>query len=662
MTRYYSIIVLLVFSQVLSAQDKDTTGGKLIEQWSLSHDFTEEVSIPFDTVFSLFHHYRIAEKHSFANASLGNYGLPFYQINFFDRITDPDKFLYSNYYPVMYVPERAVFMNTQVPFSELLWTFGAPAQTSEQTFRIRHSQNVNRRFNLGLIYDIIYSLGQYNYQRSEDKNFTFFSSYTGDKYKMYFSTGVNNITSYENGGITDQTQLGQFVPREVQVNLGDPNRANSVLKNRNILLVQRYTIGGRVAETSDSVAVVEKPGFFGLSGTFSHIFAWESNRRSYADNSSLSGFYDTAFISNTVTFDSLSSRFVKNTLRFDFLTDPSRKFRLGGGFGIRNELFRYGQIIPASDTIFLAAVRKINSTFLQTVDTFLITSHITNWNRSNNALVGRLFNNIGDKFRWLATGELFLTGYRAGDFKFDGEIVKAFDLRKGRASWTVFGSMLNSQPSIWYERWGGNHFQWNNSINKEFRIDLGTDFSFPARKTKIRFNYAIIDNYTDFDTRALPSQNSGGLSVAALMVKKELRAWKFHLDNDVLIQQSSNTDVLDLPFVTVRTAAFFEHLFKFESTNGRLNIQAGAEAFLHTGYHPYAYMPATGRFYRQDQVLTGNYPFINVFLNLKIQRTRAFVMFDHMNAGMMGYDYFMVPTYPMNIRMFRYGIAWTFYN
>ena len=30
------------------------------------------------------------------------------------------------------------------------------------------------------------------------------------------------------------------------------------------------------------------------------------------------------------------------------------------------------------------------------------------WNRSNNVLVGRLYNNIGEKFRWIATGELFL--------------------------------------------------------------------------------------------------------------------------------------------------------------------------------------------------------------------------------------------------------------
>lgn len=640
MIRNISFIILLSFSIGLFAQKQDSTKQKIIKQWHLSSDFSEEVNVPFDTIFSLFNRFRIADRYSFANATLGNYGLPFYQINFFDRVTDPDKFLYSNYYPLMYLPERAVFMNTQLPFTELDWTFGAPRPTSEQTFRVRHSQNVNRFFNFGLIYDIIYSLGQYSYQRAEDKNFTLFSSYTGEKYKMYFSAGINNLISYENGGISDNSQLSQFIPREVKVNLNDLNKANSTLKNRNLLLVQRYTIGGGSA-LADSTSG-KKQGFLGLSGTLSHIFTWENNRRTYSDNFPGSGFYDSIYINKSITFDSLYSRSVKNTFRFDFLTDASRKFRLGGGFGFRNELFRYSQIVPTHDT----------ATFADTVV----------WKRSNNAIVGRLFNDIGDKFRWLVSGELFLTGYRAGDFKLDGEILKSFDWKKGRASWLIFGSIINRQPSFWYEQWGGNHFEWHNNMNKEFRIDLGTDFSYPARKAELKFNYAIIDNYTDFDTTAMPSQHTGALSVASLTVSKEFRAWKFHLANDVLIQKSSNSEVLDLPLVTVRTAGFFEHLLRFKATNGKLNVQIGAEMTYNTPYHPYSYMPATGRFYRQDKFLTGNYPYLNAFINFKVQRTRVFIMYDHLNQGMAGYNYFMVPSYPMNVRMLRYGLAWTFYN
>jgi len=647
MIRYITIILFLAFSSGLFAQRPDSVKTpRILKEWNLSSDFSEEVVVPLDTLFPLFHRYRLADKYSSFNASLGNYGLPFYQINFFDRITDPDKFLYSYYYPFMHTPENAVFMNTQTPFTELNWSFAGPRETSEQTFRIRHSQNVNRFLNFGLIYDIIYSLGQYNYQRAEDKTFTFYSSYTGIKYKLYFAAGINNLTSYENGGITDKSELSKFKPadiRDVPTNLGSLNKANSMLKNKNLLLVQRYTLSTITAEKSDSVPQ-KRSGFFGLSGTFSHILTLESNRRTYTDGYPKSGFYDSIYINKTATFDSLYERSLKNTVRFDFTTDESRKFRLGGGVGIRNEMYRYSQIVPTHDTIF--------------ADTLV-------WNRSSNAVLGRLFNSIGDKFRWLATGELYLTGYRAGDFSLNGEIRKSFDWKKGRASWLITGGIVNRQPSFWFDRWGSNHFEWHNNMSKELRFDVGSGFSYPARKAELKFNYAIIDNYTDLDTLALPSQHTGGLSVAAITVRKELRAWKFHLATDALIQKSSNTEVLDLPLATVRAAAYFEHLFRFKSTGGRLNIQLGADLTYHTLYHPYSYMPATGRFYRQD-VSTGDYPFINVFFNFKVKRTRVFIMFDHVNYGMMGknikYNYEMIPNYPMNIRTFRYGLSWTFYD
>ena len=160
----------------------------------------------------------------------------------------------------------------------------------------------------------------------------------------------------------------------------------------------------------------------------------------------------------------------------------------------------------------------------------------------------------------------------------------------------------------------------------------------------------------------LPDQHQGGVSAASLNVKKEIQAWKFHLAAYILVQKSSNSEIHDLPLFTTKSSFFFEHLFRFKETNGELNTQLGIDVLYHTYYYPYEYMPSTGRFYRQDRIKTGNYPFIDVFLNLKLKRTRIFIMFDHLNSGYMGYDYFMIPSYPMNARMLRYGIAWTFYN
>ena len=134
----------------------------------------------------------------------------------------------------------------------------------------------------------------------------------------------------------------------------------------------------------------------------------------------------------------------------------------------------------------------------------------------------------------------------------------------------------------------------------------------------------------------------------------------------MILQKSSNSEIIDLPLVTLRAAGYFEHLFRFTRTGGKLNAQLGADVTYNSLYYPYSYMPATGVFYRQALVTAGNYPYINLFLNFKVKRTRIFVMFDHFNAKLMGqsiqYNYYYVPNYPMNIRMLRYGLAWTFYD
>jgi hypothetical protein len=654
MIRHIFIILLLAVSSGIYGQKPNVASAKtnsakqdtvkkprILREWTLSSDFSEEVPLPIDTVFSLSNRFKLVDKYSPVNAGLGNYGLPSYQLSFFDRITDPDKFLYDYYYPLMHLPSNALFMNTQTPYTELDWSFAGPRETSEQTFRVRHSQNVNRFLNFGLIYDIVFSLGQYNYQRSADKTFTFYTSYTGEKYKLYFSAGINNLLSYENGGVLKGADLNQTNSLDIPTNLGGLNKANSELKNRNILLVQRYTLSSNPVVKNDTVPH-KKSGFFGLSGTFSHIFILETNARTYKDASPFSQLYDSVvYVTPITTADSLNARSFKNTVRFDFSTDATRKFTLGGGVGIRNEILSYSHIIPIPYTF---------------------SPFPSKWHRGSNVLLGKLHNNIGEKFGWVATGELYLTGYRAGDFTLNGEIDKSFFWKKGVASWIMTGSIMNRQPSFWYDQWGGNNFQWNNNFKKEFRIDVGTAFRYPARKIELKFNYAIIKNYMDFDSTALPSQYTGALSVAAVTIKNELRLWKFHLATDLIVQKSSNSVILDLPLATVRSAGYFEHLFRFHKTGGKLNTQLGVDVTYNTIYHPYSYMPATGRFYRQGLITAGDYPFINVFLNFKVKRTRVFIMMDHVNAKLMGFNYEMVPTYPMNIRMLRYGLSWTFYN
>ncbi|MFA7139294.1 MAG: putative porin, partial [Bacteroidales bacterium] len=74
------------------------------------------------------------------------------------------------------------------------------------------------------------------------------------------------------------------------------------------------------------------------------------------------------------------------------------------------------------------------------------------------------------------------------------------------------------------------------------------------------------------------------------------------------------------------------------------------------------YMPALQQFYLQDEKSTGNYPYIDAYIKFQVKRARIFVMFTHVNSGLMDYNYFFTPGYPMRDRYLKFGVSWFFHD
>lgn len=643
--RKIALTFVLIGITTIAFPQADTAHVRKTRMYSLSDDFTTIVPLKMDTMITDFQDHKVINRYTPFYASLGNYGLPVLELDFFKRNIDQDNFVYRHYLPYMHHPGNKVFIDTQVPFTELLFTFGGGRTQAEQTFQVRHSQNVNRFLNFGFDFDVINSLGQYSYQASDNKSFTLHSSYTGNKYKLYTAWSLNSFSGGRNGGISDISQIETLDTRDLPTNLGGLSDASSKFSSMDLLMVQKYTVGGSAKPEADTSRTRKGSG---VSGTFSHIFSLERGRMFYADDYPENDYYDTTYISgtknNVPTFDSLFYRVLRNSLRFDFSTGDDRKFQFDIGVGISNELNVYKQIRPSFDTIF----------FSDTLE----------WNRSSNAVFGSLENKIGEGFGWQASGKLYLTGMKAGDIKLKGKIYARFG--KGRLASELYGKgyFINQQPSFWLQSWGSNNFIWNNDFGKELRIKVGGGYSIPGIQMDLSLDYTLVTNYIWFNNEALPAQYDGAISVLALRVNKGFGFWKFRWDNKVLLQQTSHQDIIKLPFISAKSSFYFDHLFYFKITDGRLGFQIGLDAIYNTSYFADAFNPATGFYHNQDQQEVGNYPYVNAFINLKLKRTRIFVAFEHVNHGMfeLGSAYSYVPSYLMPVRMFKYGVAWTFYD
>ena len=185
MRRILFFLLFTALSVLSGAQNDSVKVGHITKQFTLSEDYTKIVDVDLDTILTGFQEYNLIDKKNSFYLSLGNYGLPIEEFDFFSRTADPDAFLYRHYKPYMHHLGNKMFIDTHVPFSEISWSYGGERSMSEQTFKVRHSQNVNQYFNVGLDLDIIYSLGQYNYQKTNDRSFTMHTSYIKDKYNLF---------------------------------------------------------------------------------------------------------------------------------------------------------------------------------------------------------------------------------------------------------------------------------------------------------------------------------------------------------------------------------------------------------------------------------------------------------------------------------------------
>ena len=646
-------LILLSSHTKTSAQVSDTT---VLSNWALDPYSFSKIYLPVDTALTRFHIINPLYQEPSLWASLGNIGSPAFNIDFFRRKTIPDFAFASGIEPYLLRGANTRFFNTRKPFTHLVYSNAGTKVNQEQTLRALHTQNINPDFNVGLQYDLTTSEGQYTWQKTRLPLFRLFSSYEKTRYSMHASLNFNKAEVQENGGITDDNDLEGSRPKDIPVNLvNNLNNALSVYRNNEHTLLQTYTVGGSApspdSNSADSVA--RQPL---ASGTFSHLLEYSSFGRTYSDQQPLSGFYDTVLISSLRTGDSAVYRNLGNTLMFEFRTDTTRRFSLLARGGIGHEFSRFVNRMPTDTQVVIPP----GATGPEDYDT------VFNKLRSNqyhNIRIDYFLRNaLTHSLVWDAGGHLYLSGYKQGDLLVSGNLRLALGKKDKPLFFHVNAVLENRKPSYFLNAYQSNHFEWSEDFGNITDTRLSGRIVNADGSLSLRGNYALIANHVYIDEMGYPAQENPPLSVISTDAFKLFRLGHFRSLHRLSMQLTSNDLALPLPLAGYYQSTWFDHRIFFRLTNGVLYYQLGFDLIYHTSYYGPAYMPATGLFYNQREKETGNYPYLDVFVNLKVQRTRFFLKYEHVYSGLLPANFFTVPHYPMNQRMFKFGLAWTFYN
>ncbi len=572
----------------------------------------------FDTLTFGFQDYNPIFTNTAFFASSGNVGLPYKNLMFSLKENSGFNLGFNSVNAYLFKNENIKYYDVVIPFSEVFYVQGA---NNEQLFSVIHSQNIRERLNLGLKYSLVNSPGSYVNQKSDNSNVYLNSYYISKNSKYGFVANFiyNRVKVEENGGISNYRDFEDstaYDRRIISVNLIS---ASSRIKESNIYFKQYYDFYGNKSNNNDSIKG-RKNNF----GVLTHIINYNKFSYTYNDEP-LASYYQTTYYDTAVTFDTVGIKTLSNTFEWSNsnpFNEQAKNKKLLTKFSITHK--------------YIDIYDKLRSLYFNQI----IPSAFVSINASKSVLI----NGVGS--------------YVFGDYN-DGDYYLSFTGRYRFAENNSFmiNASVKSKEADWIKkRYVSNHFVWDNSFNKEDWKCL--KLSYLLKSLNAGLNYYELSNYVYLDEDLFPKQHNSKLNVIQIYLKKNFALRKFHIDNKIVYQNVNSDDIIKLPEF-MGTHTFYYTLDMFKSA---LISQFGVDVHYFTSYYADAYLPAIQSFYVQNSKLVDDNIFADAFINLKIQRAKIFLKYQHINSGILGYNYYSIPGYPLQDRAFKFGVSWRFYN
>ena len=586
--------------------------------------------------------------YSISNITNSNIVSPVQSRVYFDRQKNVDFLFADPYAPYIITPQQVKYYHTTTPYSTVAYKKGFVTDLAQNDISFSFTGNVSRRTNLGMTIDYLNSFGRFANQEGKTVFGSIFGSYNGDHYSLQSSFTWNTLSNFENGGLSNPSDLqGVLQPEDMPVKMrgmsalryisGYLNHYYSICveRERKVNYRERDEEGKWVKKDSIKIEYVPVT-------TFRHIFEVNDATKRYVEKSIGQSILPNLYRDSTATNDSVACLTIKNTLAVTFEEEFNTWLKFGAMVYAMNENQRHILI----DTL-LPAPDLPDSIYLP------------EW--SNNTYIGgALYKNRGKYIHYGFDGNVCLVGYKLGEFQVNGHMDAGFRLGKDSMTIAAKAFFRNETPDYYLQHYRSNHYQWENTFQKTLRLHVSGEVAYPTQwvKPKLNVSFENITKHIYFDTDGLPKQMDGNIQVLAADLQLNITTPWINLDNHVIYQHASS-DKLPLPALTL-----YHNLYYHGCWFKALDAQIGVDMRFFTKYYAPILNPALGQFCVQNQEQVGNYPVMNVYANFYVRslRLKLFAQYQHFNASFMGKQYFEMPGYPMAPDMFRAGLAWHFYK
>lgn len=645
---------LSVFSQIIpdEREEQEMERPRLTEKkvvrpgvksWLLNGDGAFMDSIPIDTTINNFHIYHPAFQDAITVSYVGNYATPYLNNDFFYRQPNVDFYFLRTRDAYLLTPQEVKYYNTRTPYTMLDFTQSEHrTRKNEIRFNVLHSQNVSPFWNFTFRFDQARSSGQYKNQETKNNFVTLYSSYNRNRLNIYGGFISNSIANNENGGLHEDADLLDEPDTDfLDVNL---TSVRSEFGNFIFYTTGEYQFGRFIDLPVEESGMEDEEGFeesippsvFKPFAGIIYSFEYQNHTKEYIDQEdSTNTFFEHAYYGYGYEKDSIRFGKIRNIIQLKQYENPDRRTSFGKRAFLGQEFVHISMPGPVMD-IYNQQIKRYSNIYAG----------------------GGIFRQTGSFWRWNFDGRIYLLGRNVGQTELTGIITKPFSLLGDSLAFvSINGRIENKMPDFFQEEYYSNRIRWRNELKMEQHMTLSGTIKLPGRNADLSSNYALINNFIYNNGEGIPSQFGGQLLVLSAYADKDFILGNFHFRTRILWQKASNEEVLHLPDLSAFVSADYRFII-----SKVLFTQLGLDTRYNTEYYADAYDPATGLFHLQNEEKLGNYPYIDVYANLRLKRTRVFFKMMNVGTEFLNKEYYTTPGYPMNRRTFRLGVAWSFYD
>ncbi len=592
------------------------------------YDLYMQSGLPrFDTMrFPLdgFQKFDPAYQHNDFRNNRGSLGMPDQPIEYNPRRTAGFSLRTNPFSSWFYTQENTPFMQSKTPYTYLYFVnnFGQDLNF----FRAIHNQNVARGLNLGVDFRVYDVYGAYTNSRSNQYNVRVTGNYiTRDaKYRILFGYIHNVAAVGENGGIrTDSlfTKNMETNRLRIPVSLSD---ARTRWRENKYFFKQSYHF---YDNQKDSIAENNKS-----YGYLTHSFEIQDLLMTYRDQTTAAdGFYENFFMNPAESRE--QNVLMKMTNRVFYSSADMETLPFGYAFkfaaGFKNEYIRWHDKMVFHDWVQWFPFARVQIDF---ADRFVFDAYLD--------------------FGFGGYNQFDFSGWAMFKYLFKDDAQRSLPKRDGIE---VRLGVNRFEPDWIYTYHASNHFYWENDWRKNMEAYLQLEVG--LKGWWLRAKAGLLQDYSFLKADG-PAQAEREFLVVNVVAGKNLRIGKYvGLDNLLMFAYSSAPEYLHVPLFSLQ-----ENVYGIIPIKGLAEIQVGLEFLYNTSYYADAYSPVTASYYWQDEVRTGNFVMMNVFLNFQVKRANLFVKGLNIAQGLFGHNYIQTPHYPLVDRCVRFGVSWRFFD